>query len=243
MTFNLIGCSLPSAIRLWTPKQCSTIVLSHVIQWGIECRIFRGHFGHRPIVAKICGDRTHRAESGLREEYAIYQALRNLQGSAIPRCYGLLRVGDFANMLLLEDCGNSLKSYDGLTPNQRCASCVDKARTPLNDPRASLLSHVSNIHRRNVCHQDLEPRNIVMSMSGQLRVVDFELSDRFHKCVPQDCHKLQDLVWETQGSPLKDVSRLGSNGHVWLLSAMLAGMSWMMVVVYLLQHHVLCITN
>jgi serine/threonine protein kinase len=89
------------------------------------------------------------------------------------------------------------------------------------------LSHVSNIHRRNVCHQDLEPRNIVMSTSGQLRVVDFELSDRFHKCIPHDCHELQGLSWETQGSLLNDVA---PNRHIWLLSAIVA---LMVVLVYL----------
>jgi hypothetical protein len=63
--------------------------------------------------AKICSDGAHRSESPLLEEYDIYQTLRDLQGSAIPRCYGLFRLGDFADMLLLEDCGESLRSFDG----------------------------------------------------------------------------------------------------------------------------------
>jgi hypothetical protein len=62
-----------------------------------------------------------------------------------------------------------------------------------------------------------------MSTSGQLRVVDFELSDRFHQCVPQDCEELQGLAWETKGGPLKDVSHLQSNRHLWFLPAMVAG--------------------
>jgi tRNA A-37 threonylcarbamoyl transferase component Bud32 len=169
---------------------------SHAVQCGIECHVFRGQFDGRPIVAKICADRTHRAEPGLREEYAVYQTLRDLQGSAIPRCYGLFRVADFADLLLLEDCGESLESYDKLTPYQRCASCLRHAVMALNDPRGTLWSHVSKIHCRNVCHHDLEPRNVVMSSSGQLRVVDFELSDRFHKCDRQDCHELQGLASE-----------------------------------------------
>jgi hypothetical protein len=204
-------------------KQPCTIVLSHAVQWGNRCHVFRGQFGGRPIVAKICSDR---AKSPLPDEYAVYQTLRDLQGSAIPRCYGLLRVGDFADMLLLEDCGKSLHSYDELTPHQRSVPCLHHVCTLLNNPRACLLSHVCKIHCRNVCHQDLEPRNIVMSTSGHLRVVDFELSDRFHKCVPHDCHELQGLAWETQGSLLNDVA---SNRHIWLLSAMVV---LMVVLVY-----------
>ena len=132
----------------------------------------------------------------------------------------------------------SLKSYDKLTPYQRCASCHDNAGIPLNDPRASLWSHVSNIHRHNVCQQDLEPRNIVMSKLGQLRVVDFGLSDRFHRCIPQDCHELKGLASAIQGTSLNNVSHPGShtanptNRHVWLLSA---GMSSVMILIYLLQ--------
>ena len=242
MTFNLIGYPAPTAIRFSISKQRSTIVLSRVIKWGNECHVFRGYFSGRPIVAKICADRADRAESPLREEYAVYQTLSDLQGSAIPRCHGLFRVANFADMLLLEDCGESLMSYDKLTPYQRCASCHYNAGIPLNDPRASLWSHVSNIHRHNVCQQDLEPRNIVMSTSGQLRVVDFGLSDRFHQCIPQDCHELKGLASAIQGTSLNNVSHPGShtanptNRHAWLLSA---GMSSVMILIYLLQQNTL----
>jgi serine/threonine protein kinase len=99
---------------------------------------------------------------------------------------------------------------------------------PLTDPRASLLSHASEIHRRHVCRQDLEPRNIVMSATGRLRVIDFELSDRSHPCFPQDCEELQGLAWETKGGPLKDVA---PNRQSWL-AAMVAGV---IAVVYLLR--------
>ena len=56
-----------------------------------------------------------------------------------------------------------------------------------------------------------------MSATGQLRVVDFELSDRSHQCVPQDCEELQDLAWEVKGVPLRDVSQ-----HLWLIPAVVA---------------------
>ena len=130
VTFYLMGCpSPPLAIRavqgqptgFSLAKQPCTIVLSHAIKWGNQRHVFRGGFNSRAVVAKIYSDRT---ESPLREEYAVYQTLRDLQGSAIPRCYGLFRLGDFADMLLLEDCGESLDSYDGLTAHQRCVSCL-----------------------------------------------------------------------------------------------------------------------
>ena len=128
-----MGCpSPPLAIKLvggqptglLFPKQPSTISLSHAVQWGDRCQVFRGRLGGRAVVAKISSDCADRTESPLKEEYAVYQILRDLQGSAVPRCYGLFRVGDSADMLLLEDCGESLDSYDGLTPNQRCVQCL-----------------------------------------------------------------------------------------------------------------------
>ena len=129
MTFNPTGSpSPPVAIKLVHGQPAgfsllhlrSTISLCHALQWGDRRHVFRGRFGGRPVVAKICSDGANGAQSPLREEYATYQTLRDLQGSAIPRCYGLFRVGDFADMLLLEDCGESLQSFDGLTPHQRC---------------------------------------------------------------------------------------------------------------------------
>ena len=125
VTFNLMGCpSPPLAIKLvhgrradFFPKQSCTISISHAVQWGHRRHVFRGRFGGMPVVAKICSDG---AQSLLRGECAVYQTLSDLQGSAIPRCYGLFRVGDMADMLLLEDCGESLHSFDGLTPKQRC---------------------------------------------------------------------------------------------------------------------------
>jgi serine/threonine protein kinase len=84
------------------------------------------------------------------------------------------------------------------------------------------LSHVSAIHHRHVSHQDLELRNIIMSVTGQLRVVDFELSDRFHQCIPQDCEELQDLAWE---------SKRESPRQMWLIPALVAGTALVYVLV------------
>ena len=67
-----------------------------------------------------------------------------------------------------------------------------------------------------------------MSVSGQLRVVDFELSDRSHQCVPQDYKELQGLAWETKGGPLRDAP----NRRLWF-AATVAG------VIALLYLHVL----
>ena len=76
------------------------------------------------------------------------------------------------------------------------------------------------IHRHHITHQDLEPRNIVKSVTGWLRVVDFKLSDRSHWCVLQDCEKLQGFAWEMKGEPLRDVS-----WHLWLIPATVAAMA------------------
>ena len=93
VTFNLMGCpSPPLAIKLvhgqptgWSFLQLrSTVSLSHAVQWGDRCHVFRGQFDGRPVVAKIYSDCADCAESPLRKEFAVYQTLHNLQGSAIP---------------------------------------------------------------------------------------------------------------------------------------------------------------
>ena len=148
VTFNLMGSpSPPLEIKPvhgrradFVPKQSCSIYLSNTVQWGDWCHVFRGQFGGKPVVAKICSDGI---ESPLRREYAVYQTLCDLQGSAVPRCYRLFRVGDVADMLLLEDCGESLRSYDKLTAHERsvcastCLSLTDQFQDVSVVPRLS----------------------------------------------------------------------------------------------------------
>jgi hypothetical protein len=103
--------------------QASTVILSDLISQG-RFRIFRGHFQGRPVVAKFTAGSLDRSKSHLQAEYSVYRTLQHLQGSAIPRCYGLFHV-EGACLLLMEDCGRSLETLDDLSSNQRSESVLD----------------------------------------------------------------------------------------------------------------------
>jgi len=56
-----------------------------------------------------------------------------------------------------------------------------------------LIDHVSAIHKYGICHNDLEPRNIVVSPSGKVTVIDFEMSNQTHVCEDTKCIELGTL--------------------------------------------------
>jgi len=145
--------------------QATTVILSDCLSHD-PFRIFRGHFQNQLVIAKIATGSPDRSWSRLQTEYSVYQTLQHLQGSVIPRCYGLFHVEDFACLLLMEDCGRSLESFNDLSSNQR----------------RILVSHITQIHQCGVSHEDLEPRNVLVSNSGRLSIIDFERSERSHMC-------------------------------------------------------------
>ncbi|KAG8941662.1 hypothetical protein FRC03_004233 [Tulasnella sp. 419] len=132
------------------------VILSRLIQQGPRNYIFCGHIGETRVVAKITREGS---ESYLDTEYSVYQRLHHLRGRGIPRCYGYFHLGDFAKVLLMEDCGHSINSFDELSPDQRNA----------------LEEVVSEMLRHGVEHEDLEPRNVLVSDSGEVSVIDFEI--------------------------------------------------------------------
>jgi hypothetical protein len=94
--------------ELLCEREKGLLCLGEMIHYGWHSSVFRGLLNNKPIVAKYtdCSSRPI-----LEHEYMIYHHLHSLQGSSIPRCLGLYRVGDDAGyMLLMEDCGNKVKS-------------------------------------------------------------------------------------------------------------------------------------
>lgn len=51
----------------------------------------------------------------------------------------------------------------------------------------------------------MEPRNVVVSGSTHISIIDFELSNSQHMCSPQSCDELinihRDLEMELEGNP------------------------------------------
>ena len=167
----------PSTSAMET-HQATTVILSDCLSHD-RFRIFHGHFQNQPVIGKIATGSPDSSRSCLQTEYSVYQKLQHLQGSVISRCYGLFQVEDFACLLLMEDCGRSLMishQIKGLTP---CftADCI----SPF-DCRRILMSHITRIHQCGVSHEDLEPRNVLVSNSGRLSIIDFEHSERSHVC-------------------------------------------------------------
>ena len=44
-----------------------------------------------------------------------------------------------------------------------------------------MLSGVHYIHQLGICHRDLKPENLLIDFDGQLKVVDFGLSNMYDK--------------------------------------------------------------
>jgi len=117
------------------------------------------------------------SQQRLHAEFLAYQKLSPLQGSIIPCCFGLFDIEKLGVLLLLEDCGHSLTTFEELS----------------NTQKATLFNHVCAIHQCGILHDDLEPRNVVVSALGNVTVIDFELSDQSHSCKGMECGELVGL--------------------------------------------------
>ncbi|KAK7015913.1 hypothetical protein VNI00_018999 [Paramarasmius palmivorus] len=94
-------------------------------------------------------------------EALCYEQLKGLQGSTIPRFYGLFRAkgrsgGHLAGILL-----------------ERFGKPVDRLLEDLgHETKAQILHHVHRIHKAGIALDELEPRH-VLSDGNNLRIIDF----------------------------------------------------------------------
>ena len=70
--------------------------------------------GYQTIV-KLADDRFSEV---IEQEYDVYCKLSNLQGTILPRCYGLYKNSEIT-CLILEHCGRPISSFASLTKMQR----------------------------------------------------------------------------------------------------------------------------
>ncbi|KAJ7223157.1 hypothetical protein GGX14DRAFT_327610, partial [Mycena pura] len=111
----------------------------------------------------------------LSQEALAYETLTSLQGSVLPQMVGFF-AGDGWMILVTEDCGRSL---------------TDSSLVSLSlQQREMLWRHVCSIHASGVAHHDLGPRNLVVSSSGDVRIIDFAYSELGHQCVEATCEEL-----------------------------------------------------
>jgi len=108
----------------------------------------------------------------LDKEAAVYAgALQHLQGTVIPRCYGLYtgsgEGGQPIACLVLEHCGECIQERFQYLPLS---------------VRIRILERLADIHRCGLCHGDFAERN-VLQRDGDIRIIDFDQTN-YHNC---DC--------------------------------------------------------
>ncbi|KAJ7811496.1 hypothetical protein B0H13DRAFT_2685179 [Mycena leptocephala] len=115
----------------------------------------------------------------LLHEFAVYEFLRALQGVVTPSLFGMYRnLSDGSSMLVTSYAGVTLKDFDTL--------CLKDRQT--------LLLRVVRLHQAGVLHNDLEPRNIVLSERSGPRIIDFDNATLDHTCAGLSCKELYELA-------------------------------------------------
>ncbi|KAF8059804.1 hypothetical protein FPV67DRAFT_1674240 [Lyophyllum atratum] len=155
--------------------------------------------GPRNIVLKTDVNARYPRSSIFTQEALRYEKdLQRLQGTYIPRCYGLFQAtiyNKLVSVLLLEDCGESVDFRD------ESLSCDDKIE----------IYHLfTELHGHGFAHHDVDGRNVVKNQDGRFILIDLEHSGP-HKCevrlqvlmgdfAPPDlefgCQELYDLAME-----------------------------------------------
>ncbi|KAJ6603621.1 hypothetical protein DFH09DRAFT_854818, partial [Mycena vulgaris] len=115
------------------------------------------------------------ASDRLRREFEAYNVLHALQGVAIPILLGLYRnEDDGSSVLIMSNAGVPLTQFDELSASDR----------------HKLLAHLICLHQAGVQHNDMEPRNIVMSASRGPVIIDFDNASLGHSCPGLSCTEL-----------------------------------------------------
>lgn len=78
--------------------------------------IIRGQFADHVVIGKLSRDRSL---PYLQAELLTYVMLSRLQGLAVPRCFGLFDVETLGHILLLEYCGQPIRTFDELSETQK----------------------------------------------------------------------------------------------------------------------------
>ncbi|KAJ7705776.1 hypothetical protein B0H16DRAFT_1635668 [Mycena metata] len=119
------------------------------------------------------------ASERLLHEFAVYEFLRGLQGTVIPSLFGMYRnLDDGSSMLVTSYAGEALKDFQQLSVKDR----------------PTLLLRVVRLHQAGVLHNDLEPRNIVLSKRLGPRIIDFDNATFNHACRGLSCKELSELA-------------------------------------------------
>ncbi|KAJ7780312.1 hypothetical protein DFH07DRAFT_794577 [Mycena maculata] len=122
------------------------------------------------------GGATEDDRETVRHEGLVYSFLGMVGNLDIsPRYYGVFEDSVGSVALVLDYGGTAVKSFNTLTRKQ-AQILFDKAVA---------------MHAVGVVHNDLEPRNIVQDLEGELRIIDFHVADMGHRCAGKEkCEEL-----------------------------------------------------
>ncbi|KAJ7172369.1 hypothetical protein C8R46DRAFT_1085709 [Mycena filopes] len=153
----------------------------------------------------------------LEEEGRVYcEALQTLQGTAVPRCFGMYtgmgEEGQPIACLVLEFWGECLQQPFQVLPLQL---------------KMQILERVGAIHREGLLHGDFAERNVLLH-DGDIRIIDFDQTEAGHDCHCQmnftpgkkpemaefGCDQLFELcqsylrIWDPAGPSVRNFPRL-----------------------------------
>ncbi|KAK0208661.1 hypothetical protein DFS33DRAFT_464000 [Desarmillaria ectypa] len=136
---------------------------------SLRPRVFRasmGPYGRQPtipVIIKVA--RTKTELSFLQWEEKVYnQYLRGLQGTVVPKCYGLFGAnngGRKTGCLVLEHCA---------TTNIRHA-----------DYSRKIMIAISKIHQAGIAHGNVKPSSHILTTPDGVRIIDFSNAS-LHEC-------------------------------------------------------------
>ncbi|KAF7328437.1 Proteophosphoglycan ppg4 [Mycena sanguinolenta] len=192
--FIHVGGALVCPLNLSTLRRPSDSLFPQLLPLGVDGRCgHRRHDGEIVISfvrltfflfqAKAVAKAAYgpRASERLRHEFNVYSALCLLQGTLIPTLLGLYRnQNDGSSVLIISHGGTSLPDFDSLTLVEW----------------HSLMSRLISIHQAGVQHNDLEPRNVVLSPSLGPIIICFDNASLDHCCEGPSCRELREFAGE-----------------------------------------------
>ncbi|KAH9940236.1 hypothetical protein B0H21DRAFT_893702 [Amylocystis lapponica] len=141
--------------------------------------------------------RKDKAVRRLYDEYDVYQALAELQGDCIPRCYGLyegIAGGEFVSCLLLQDCGRKISELNVDAPGLWMTRWVFRER---------VMRSLERIHHYKVdygfFHGDFDTDAVVVDETGRPFIVDFDEASEHDGCDEKS------IAFHTMPLPTEDI--------------------------------------
>ncbi|KAJ7632723.1 hypothetical protein FB45DRAFT_913289 [Roridomyces roridus] len=169
------GWNIPELCLTGTAAAEVTVIVdpASTADYGSDSPVFRGFGslqGSETVLALKFAMREDLIDA-LKEESRVYSgALHSLQGSVIPRCFGLyVGVGEEDQQigcLVLEHFGECIQQPFSFLPL---------------DLKIRIMDSIASIHRQGLLHGDFAERNVLVQ-DGDVRIIDFDQTEWGHDC-------------------------------------------------------------